>query len=64
MDETCGRMQGQKVRHAEGVALSGVPVNTKPHADTTLEILIQLRAEGARAKPQSLRQKDRVGSRR
>ena len=33
-------MQGQKVRHAEGVALSGVPVNTKPHADTTLEILI------------------------
>ena len=48
----------------EGVALSGVPGNTKPHGDTTLEILIQLRAEGARANVQSLRQKDRVGSRR
>lgn len=48
MDETCGRMQGQRVRHAEGVALSGVPVNKEPHGDTTLEILIELRAEGAR----------------
>ena len=42
-------MPGQKAGHAEGVALSGVPVNTRPHADTTLEMLIQLRAEGARA---------------
>ena len=41
-------MQGHKAGHAEGVALSGVPGNTKPHGDTTLEILIQLRAEGAR----------------
>ena len=39
---------GPWARHAEGVALSGVPVNTKPHADTTLEMLIELRAEGAR----------------
>ena len=49
MDDVCGRMPGQKAGHAEGVTLSGVPVNTRPHADTTLEMLIKLRAEGARA---------------
>jgi len=38
----------EAVRSAEGVTLSGVPVNTKPYADTALEIPIQLGAEGAR----------------
>lgn len=41
---------GGAVRYAEGVTLSGVLGNTKPHADTTLEIPIQLGAEGARVK--------------
>ena len=48
MHDVCGKIPVETFRYAEGVTLSGVLRNTKPHADTTLEIPIQLGAEGAR----------------